>query len=222
MSFSRVVGILSAAAAALTAGATAIGAINAKWAIYAVVAAAMINAFTERVQGGKSVAVLLLCVGLLSMQIGCSPKLEKALDAVFIAAPIAVDEAERQGVITADLAGQLRVDIPDGKRVTDNLIAKLKAIPKDASDRRAQQLAAWQAAELDWLAIVNRGHFALNAKMNGFADRANELFSTAIQIYGGVSAQKEVAPAHVSPNMSDVQIEEMLLSRLEGLAGSLK
>ncbi len=161
-------------------------------------------------------------IALLLFLAACGPKLERALDAVFIAAPIAVDELQADGAITADLAGELRVDIPDGKKVTDALVANLKAIPKDASDRRPQQLAAWQSAELQWLAIVNRGHFALNPKTQRFAVRANSLFATAIQIYGGISAQQDAAPVSVPPNLTDNQIEKMLQERLENLLNCLE
>jgi hypothetical protein len=152
----------------------------------------------------------------------CSPKLERAVNDVFNLAPLAVDEAERQGAITAELAGELRKDIPDGQQVTNDLIAELKQIPKDASDRRPRQLAAWQSAESKWLAIVNRGHFALNPTMQNFAGRANDLFATAIRIYGGVSAQGTNQTTPAPPNLTDDQIEKMLLERLENLANSLR
>lgn len=156
----------------------------------------------------------------------CGPKLERAVNAVFVAAPIAVDELERQGAITAEVAGQLRVDIPDGKKVTDDLIKDLKDIPNNALDRRARRLAAWQRAELAWLAIVNRGHFALNPKLHKFANRANSLFAAGVQIYGGISAQRKEdgtpVEVPVRPNMTDEEIEQMLQPKLEALRDCLK
>ena len=141
--------------------------------------------------------ILILAIALLT---ACGPKLERTLNAVFDTAPIAVDELQNEGAITAELAGQLRVDIPDGKKVTNDLIADLKRIPGNAPDRRAQQLAAWQKAEVNWLAIVNRGHFALNPKLQQFAQRANSLFAAGVAIYGGISAQSN--PPAVPPNCS--------------------
>lgn len=54
MNWSRIIGILSLIAAGATAGATVVDAINPKWAAMMLAAAAAINAFTERVQGGVS------------------------------------------------------------------------------------------------------------------------------------------------------------------------
>jgi len=169
----------------------------------------------------KQLILVSLAIALLFLA-ACGPKLERAVNTVFDLAPIAVDEAENQGAITAELAGELRVDIPDGQTVTNSLIAQLKQIAKAAPDRRALQLAAWQKAELAWLAIVNRGHFALNPKFQKFADRANELFAAGVRFYGGISAQKEPVASPSPPNLTDDQIEKQLQERLENLANSLK
>lgn len=56
MSVSRIFGILALLASALTTAASFLGAIKPQWAIYAVAIAGAINAFTERVHGGTSVA----------------------------------------------------------------------------------------------------------------------------------------------------------------------
>jgi hypothetical protein len=55
MTFSRVLSILATVSAAATAVATAGGAIPPKAAVIALTIAAVINGFTERVQGGASV-----------------------------------------------------------------------------------------------------------------------------------------------------------------------
>ncbi len=167
----------------------------------------------------RTFAVTILA--LLLMTAACSPKIEQALNIAFDDAPVVVDQLEVDGVISADLAGELRVDIPDGAKFGENLIAKLNGIPKKAPDRKAQKLAAWQSGEKDWLAIVSRGHFKLKPKTQRIADSINGLFATAIQIYGGISAQDAPAPVAVPPNLSDKQIEKLLLDRLENALNSL-
>jgi hypothetical protein len=159
---------------------------------------------------------------LLLALTACGPKLERAVNGVFAAAAVTVDELQRQGDITAEVAGFLRVDIPDGKKVADQLIQDLKAIPQSRPDRRVEQLAAWQKAEVAWLEIVNRGHFALNAKLQTFAARANSLFAAGVQIYGGVSAQKPADGVTVPSNFTEDQADELLLRSLENLRNSLE
>jgi len=50
---SRIIGILSFIATALTFGATLLGQIDPQYSVYALALAAAINAFTGRVQGGE-------------------------------------------------------------------------------------------------------------------------------------------------------------------------
>lgn len=54
MNLSLILGRLSLVATAFTTAATFLNYIKPSWAVYAVAVAAAINAFTERVQGGKS------------------------------------------------------------------------------------------------------------------------------------------------------------------------
>jgi len=94
MSLSRIIGILSIIAAACTAFATAFGAIRPQWAIYAVAVAAMINAFTERVQGGKSTMTMMLCVVLLASQLACGPPSKNTIAKLHAGAQIVVTQIE--------------------------------------------------------------------------------------------------------------------------------
>jgi hypothetical protein len=94
MSLSRIIGILSIIAAACTAFATAFGAIRPQWAVYAVAGAAMINAFTERVQGGKSVAVVLLCVTLMASQLACGPPSKSTIQKLYAGAHVVTVEIQ--------------------------------------------------------------------------------------------------------------------------------
>lgn len=55
MTISRLFGILSFIATALTFGATFLGQIDPQYAVYALAASAAINAFTESVQGQSEV-----------------------------------------------------------------------------------------------------------------------------------------------------------------------
>ena len=54
MNVSLILGRLSLVATALMTGASFIGNYKPTWGLYAMAVAAAINAFTERVQGGKS------------------------------------------------------------------------------------------------------------------------------------------------------------------------
>ena len=54
MNVSLILGRLSLVATAITTGASFLNYVKPSWAVYALAIAAGINAFTERVQGGKS------------------------------------------------------------------------------------------------------------------------------------------------------------------------
>lgn len=147
----------------------------------------------------------------------CGSTFIRSLNAGFDQAPIVVGTLEANGAISGELATALRVDFPDGKQVANDLFNDLRAIPKDAPDRKAQQLSAWQRAEQRWLAIVNRGHFKLNPKTQKFVDVANGIFAAAIQAYGGISESIKAPAEDVRPNMTDEEIEQMLERKIEAL-----
>jgi hypothetical protein len=137
MSWSRTIGILSAIAAALTAGATAFGAVSPKWAVYAVVAAAMINAFTERVQGGKSVAALLLCVALLSSQIACGPPSKSTIQKLYAGAHVVTVEIQTNITLPDQLLAEKLItpeQFQTVKKYIDQALSGAQIVEKGLSD----------------------------------------------------------------------------------------
>lgn len=54
MNVSLILGRISLVATAITTGATFLNYVKPAWSVYALAIAAALNAFTERVQGGKS------------------------------------------------------------------------------------------------------------------------------------------------------------------------
>lgn len=125
----------------------------------------------------------------LAVIAACAPATKLALDAAFAGMDVAVSRLERMGKIDAETARELRIDLPDGKKVAVNLVADLKAIPKNEAraNGRALKLQAWQKAEKEWIAIVNRGHFALSPDVQEWVDLLNDIFQAAIEGYGGAS-----------------------------------
>jgi hypothetical protein len=137
MSWSRIVGILSIIAAACTAFATAFGAIRPQWAVYAVAGAAMINAFTERVQGGKSVAVVLLCVAVASSQLACGPPSKSTIQKLYAGAHVVTVEIQTNITLPDQLLAEKIItpaQIETVRKFIDQALSSAQIVEKGLSD----------------------------------------------------------------------------------------
>jgi len=167
------------------------------------------------------IATIALCV-LLTFMMACGG-LETGLRVAFTADAPLIDYLETKGKISNETARELRVDVPDARNVALNLASQLALIPKNAPDVRVRKLNAWQTAEKGWIAIVNRGHFALAPETQEWVDLANSIFEEAVTAYGGGNGGKASRAAAVNdaggtpalPARSDAEIEASLKAKLK-------
>ncbi len=183
----------------------------------------------DRQSGWGCLGATLMLVVLLMTACG---GLITALRIGFASGDPLVTYLEAKGKISPETARELRVDLPDARNVGLNLASELAAIKRNKGTR-TDNLIAWQNAEKQWLAIVDRGHFKLDPQIQEIANLINSIFEEAIAAYGGGSGGGTVglmarkagsaanSDAH-SAARSDKEIEASLKAKLQELKKKLE
>lgn len=119
------------------------------------------------------------------------------------------------GALKQEQAGPIIADFTDGAGIALALQTDFKACDKD----RPCKLRAAQKAETGFRTIIDRHHFAANARINQIADIADGILASLVIFYGGGSTSTAMA---VQPNLTDEQIEAQVKPDIEKLKQLMK
>lgn len=128
-----------------------------------------------------------------------------------------VNSLVASGVLKQEQAGPIIADFTDGANVALALQNDFKACAKD----RGCKLTAAQRAETGFRAIINRGRFGANPRVQQIADIAGGILSSLVIFYGGTSPNVRVA-MDAGPPLTDDQIEERVKPDVEKLKQLMK
>lgn len=129
-----------------------------------------------------------------------------------------VNSLVASGVLKQEQAGPIISDFTDGANVALALQTDFKACVKD----RGCKLQAAQKAETGFRRIIDRHHFAANAKIQQIADIADGILASLVIFYGGSTSSSITMAQSDSPVLTDEQIEARLKPDVEKLKALMK
>lgn len=155
---------------------------------------------------------LLLSVVIVS-QVACGGGALVAFRLTLASSGPLINSLVASGALPPSLANDVHKDFTDGVQVAVDLQAEFKAAGVD----RGKRLTAAQKAERAWKAIVDRHHFAANARLQQVAAIADGVLSSLVLYYSSESQGVIAGPA-----LSDKQIERQLKPKVEALKQAMQ
>lgn len=172
----------------------------------------------------KRSAIALPSTILLITLLACGGSLLASLRIALAASGPLIDSLVAAGAVSGALASDLRTDFGDGVGCASGLETDFKAIPPNATDKKARKLNASVKGARCFKVIVDRQHFSQNPRTRQISGIVDGIFASLVVFYSepGPMRASTVGRATAISAKDENELEKSLSKQVDQLKAAMK